>query len=75
MIGVGFCGLRIVIEVVFLGCKVVLLEKRDSFLRNNVFYLWLFFIIDFKNFGVKKFFGKFCVGVIDYISKDDDFIL
>ncbi|XP_056015343.1 protein-methionine sulfoxide oxidase mical3b-like isoform X5 [Ostrea edulis] len=68
VIGAGPCGLRTAIEAAFLGCKVVLVEKRDSFSRNNVLHLWPFLITDLKNLGAKKFFGKFCAGAIDHIS-------
>lgn len=57
IIGVGLCGLRMVIEVVLFGVYVVVIEKCDCFFCNNVFYLWLFLIVDLKNLGVKKFFG------------------
>jgi len=69
VIGAGPCGLRAAIELVLLGARVVLLEKRDSFSRNNVLHLWPFLITDLKNLGAKKFFGKFCAGAIDHISK------
>ncbi|KAG7275950.1 hypothetical protein CRUP_037241 [Coryphaenoides rupestris] len=36
IIGAGPCGLRTAIELGFLGAKVVLLEKRDAFSRNNL---------------------------------------
>ncbi|XP_062601308.1 protein-methionine sulfoxide oxidase mical3a-like [Saccostrea cucullata] len=68
VIGSGPCGLRTAIEAAFLGCKVVLVEKRDSFSRNNVLHLWPYLITDLKNLGAKKFFGKFCAGAIDHIS-------
>ena len=45
------------------------MEKRDRFSRNNVLHLWPFLISDLKNLGAKKFFGKFCAGAIDHISK------
>ncbi|KAK3096429.1 hypothetical protein FSP39_000031 [Pinctada imbricata] len=68
VIGGGPCGLRVAIEAAFLGCKVVVVEKRDSFSRNNVLHLWPYLITDLKNLGAKKFFGKFCAGAIDHIS-------
>ncbi|TNN49551.1 Protein-methionine sulfoxide oxidase mical3a [Liparis tanakae] len=52
----------------FLGAKVVLLEKRDAFSRNNVLHLWPFTIQDLRGLGAKKFYGKFCAGAIDHIS-------
>ncbi|XP_033740266.1 protein-methionine sulfoxide oxidase mical3b-like isoform X3 [Pecten maximus] len=68
VIGAGPCGLRTAIECALLGARVVLLEKRDSFSRNNVLHLWPYLITDLKNLGAKKFFGKFCAGAIDHIS-------
>nr|XP_015208646.1 PREDICTED: protein-methionine sulfoxide oxidase MICAL3 isoform X4 [Lepisosteus oculatus] len=68
IIGAGPCGLRTAIELGFLGAKVVLLEKRDAFSRNNVLHLWPFTIQDLRGLGAKKFYGKFCAGSIDHIS-------
>lgn len=69
IIGSGPCGLRTAIEVALLGGKAVVVEKRDRFSRNNVLHLWPFLITDLKNLGAKKFFGKFCAGSIEHISK------
>lgn len=69
IIGAGPCGLRTAIELAFLGAKVVLLEKRDAFSRNNVLHLWPFTIQDLRGLGAKKFYGKFCAGSIDHISE------
>lgn len=68
IIGAGPCGLRAAIEAQLLGSKVVVIEKRDRFSRNNVLHLWPFVIHDLRNLGAKKFFGKFCAGSIDHIS-------
>ncbi|KAF7707659.1 hypothetical protein HF521_018877 [Silurus meridionalis] len=68
IIGGGPCGLRTAIELALLGAKVVLIEKRDSFSRNNVLHLWPYTIHDLRNLGAKKFYGKFCAGAIDHIS-------
>ncbi|XP_061891729.1 F-actin-monooxygenase mical2b isoform X4 [Entelurus aequoreus] len=68
IIGGGPCGLRTAIELALLGCKVVVIEKRDSFSRNNVLHLWPFTIEDLRGLGAKKFYGKFCAGTIDHIS-------
>ncbi|XP_070406561.1 protein-methionine sulfoxide oxidase mical3a isoform X7 [Nothobranchius furzeri] len=68
IIGAGPCGLRTAIELAFLGAKVVVLEKRDAFSRNNVLHLWPFTIQDLRGLGAKKFYGKFCAGAIDHIS-------
>ena len=68
VIGAGPCGLRTAIEAQFLGAKVVVLEKRDRFSRNNVLHLWPYNIHDLRGLGAKKFYGKFCAGAIDHIS-------
>uniref|UniRef100_A0A4W4E8N5 FAD-binding domain-containing protein n=1 Tax=Electrophorus electricus TaxID=8005 RepID=A0A4W4E8N5_ELEEL len=69
IIGAGPCGLRTAVELSFLGARVVLVEKRDAFSRNNVLHLWPFTIHDLRSLGAKKFYGKFCAGAIDHISE------
>ncbi|XP_043943174.1 F-actin-monooxygenase MICAL3-like [Protopterus annectens] len=68
IIGAGPCGLRSAIELSILGSKVIIVEKRDAFSRNNVLHLWPFTIHDLRGLGAKKFYGKFCAGAIDHIS-------
>ncbi|XP_044125477.1 F-actin-monooxygenase MICAL2 isoform X2 [Bufo gargarizans] len=68
IIGGGPCGLRTAIELACLGAKVVVVEKRDTFSRNNVLHLWPYTIHDLRCLGAKKFYGKFCAGAIDHIS-------
>ncbi|XP_042693301.1 F-actin-monooxygenase MICAL1 isoform X1 [Centrocercus urophasianus] len=68
VVGAGPCGLRTAIELALLGARVVLLEKRDSFSRNNVLHLWPFTIHDLRALGAKKFYGRFCTGTLDHIS-------
>ncbi|XP_077569900.1 F-actin-monooxygenase mical2b isoform X5 [Stigmatopora nigra] len=68
IIGGGPCGLRTAIELALMGSKVVVIEKRDTFSRNNVLHLWPFTIHDLRGLGAKKFYGKFCAGAIDHIS-------
>lgn len=69
VIGSGPAGLRTAIELQLLGAsKVVVVEKRSRFSRNNVLHLWPFVIDDLKSLGAKKFYGKFCAGSIDHIS-------
>ncbi|XP_048042186.1 F-actin-monooxygenase mical2b isoform X7 [Megalobrama amblycephala] len=68
IIGGGPCGLRTAIELALLGAKVVVIEKRDTFSRNNVLHLWPYTIHDLRGLGAKKFYGKFCAGAIDHIS-------
>ena len=69
VIGGGPCGLRMAIECLLLGCRVVVVEKRRSYSRNNVLHLWPFTITDLKRLGAKKFYGKFCAGSLDHISE------
>ncbi|XP_029353530.1 F-actin-monooxygenase MICAL2 isoform X3 [Echeneis naucrates] len=68
VIGGGPCGLRTAIEFALMGAKVVVIEKRDSFSRNNVLHLWPYTIHDLRGLGAKQFHGKFCAGAIDHIS-------
>ena len=69
VIGAGPVGLRSAIEAALLGAKVDVVEKRDDFSRNNVLHLWPFLLTDLRNLGTKKFYGKFCSGDLDHISK------
>lgn len=69
VIGCGPIGLRTAIELALLGAQVVIVEKRKNFSRNNVLHLWPFLLSDFRSLGAKKFYGKFCSGAIDHISK------
>ena len=57
-----------VIFIFFTGAKVVVVEKRDRYSRNNVLHLWPYNIADLRGLGAKKFYGKFCAGSIDHIS-------
>ncbi|RCN36485.1 hypothetical protein ANCCAN_17639 [Ancylostoma caninum] len=68
VIGAGPCGLRAAIECALLGSRVVLVEQRDRFSRNNVLHLWEFVIQDLKSLGAKIFYPKFCTGSIEHIS-------
>ncbi|XP_034731789.1 F-actin-monooxygenase mical1 [Etheostoma cragini] len=68
VLGAGPCGLRTAIELSLLGAQVVVLEKRESFSRNNVLHLWPFTICDLIGLGAKKFYGRFCTGSLDHIS-------
>jgi len=69
VLGAGPCGLRTAIELALLGAQVVVLEKRESFSRNNVLHLWPYTISDLRGLGAKKFYGKFCTGSLDHISE------
>lgn len=75
MLGAGPCGLRTAIELALLGAHVVVLEKRDSFSRNNVLHLWPYTIYDLRGLAAKKFYGKFCTGALDHISMSTSTIL
>uniref|UniRef100_A0A4W4HKY3 FAD-binding domain-containing protein n=2 Tax=Electrophorus electricus TaxID=8005 RepID=A0A4W4HKY3_ELEEL len=68
VLGAGPCGLRTAVELALLGARVVLLDKRHSFSRNNVLHLWPYTIRDLRNLGAKKFYGRFCSGSLDHIS-------
>ena len=69
IIGAGPVGLRLAMECILLGAEVMVTEKRTTFSRNNVLHLWPFTIEDLRQLGAKKFYGKFCAGAIDHVSK------
>jgi len=68
VVGAGPVGLRTAIEAQLLGARVVLVERRPMFTRNNVLKLWKFLIDDLKSLGCKKFYGKFATGSINHIN-------
>jgi len=68
VVGAGPVGLRTAIEAQLLGARVVLIERRPRFTRNNVLKLWKFLLDDLKSLGVKKFYGKFATGSINHIN-------
>lgn len=68
IVGAGPCGLRTAIFTALLGAKTVVVEKRDSFSRNNVLHLWPFTIEDLRGLGAKVFNGQFCSGAVDHVS-------
>jgi hypothetical protein len=68
VVGAGPVGLRSAIEVQLLGARVVVVERRPKFTRNNVLKLWKFLIDDLKSLGAKKFYGKFATGSINHIN-------
>lgn len=70
VVGAGPCGLRAAVELALLGARVVLVEKRTKFSRHNVLHLWPFTIHDLRALGAKKFYGRFCTGTLDHISKN-----
>ena len=69
IVGAGPVGLRLAIDCILLGSEVIVIEKRNTFSRNNVLHLWPFTIDDLRQLGAKKFYGKFCAGAIDHISE------
>ena len=69
IVGAGPIGLRQAIDCLLLGTEVIVVEKRNTFSRNNVLHLWPCTIEDLRQLGAKKFYGKFCAGAIDHISK------
>ncbi|KAM3872130.1 F-actin-monooxygenase mical1 [Diretmus argenteus] len=68
VLGAGPCGLRTAIELSLLGAQVLVVEKRETFSRNNVLHLWPYTIYDLRGLAAKKFYGKFCTGALDHIS-------
>lgn len=69
IIGAGPVGLRAAVEGALLGAHVDVVEKRNTFTRNNVVHLLPFVVQDLKGIGVKHFYSKFCCSSISHISK------
>lgn len=69
IIGAGPVGLRYAIELALLGANVTVIEKRDSFSRNNMLKLWKSAARDLiHNLQIKKFYPKFNTGEVEHIS-------
>lgn len=50
VVGGGPVGIRGAIEMTLLGARVLLVEKREYFSRNNILHLWPYLIDDLKVF-------------------------
>lgn len=70
VVGGGPVGLRTAIEGIMLGAEVDVVEKRESFTRNNVVHLWPFVVEDLKGLGAKHFHSKFCSGSIHHAGNE-----
>lgn len=68
VVGAGPCGLRAAIELAFLGFRVTVVEKRDTFSRNSILQLWTFLVEDLKSIGFRVLFPKFGVSERNHIS-------
>jgi len=68
VIGCGPCGLRMAMELQFLGAETTLLETRPYFDRNNVIKLWTFVMEDLKSLGAKKLCPQMGIGSVNHIS-------
>lgn len=56
-------GLRTAIELAYLGAKVVVVEKRDTFSRWPLLHSGLSPSHDLREAWGQKFYGKFCAGI------------
>ena len=68
VIGAGPCGLRMAIELLFLGVNVTVIEARPYFDRNNVIKLWHFVMEDLKTLGAKKIYPQLGTGSVNHVS-------
>lgn len=55
-------------QAALLGARVVVLEKRLLFIRNNLLHVWDSSIRDLRNIGAKFFYGQFAIGGIKYVA-------
>lgn len=68
VVGAGPCGLRAAIELVFLGFRVVVVEKRNTFSRNSVLQVWTFLVDDLKSLGFRELYPKFGLSDRNHVS-------
>eukprot|EP01125_Pyxidicula_operculata_P021805 TRINITY_DN8659_c0_g1_i1.p1 TRINITY_DN8659_c0_g1~~TRINITY_DN8659_c0_g1_i1.p1 ORF type:complete len:685 (-),score=154.97 TRINITY_DN8659_c0_g1_i1:46-2070(-) len=68
VIGAGPGGLTTAIECAMMGSSVLVLEKRDYMIRNNILHLWPFTMDYLKRINAKTFYSKFGTGGIDHIG-------
>ena len=66
--GGGPCGLRMAVEMQYLGAKTTVIESRPYMDRNNVIKLWSFVMEDLKGLGAKKLYSQFGNGSVNHIS-------
>ena len=66
--GAGPCGLRLAMEMQFLGARTTLIEARHTMDRNNVIKLWTFVMDDLKSLGAKKLYPGLGNGSVNHIS-------
>lgn len=63
IVGAGIAGLRAAIELKLMGwSRVVVLDQRKEWTRNNVLELWPFQVNDLIGLGIKNAWGGFGVG-------------
>lgn len=67
-VGAGPAGLRAAVEARFFRSTVKVVEKRNSFTRNNVLHLWPWTMTDLRKIGVKQVFSRFGTGGIDHVA-------
>ena len=65
--GAGPCGLRMAVEMQYLGAKTTVIESRPYMDRNNVIKLWGFVMEDLKGLGAKKLYSQFGNGSVNHI--------
>ncbi|KRX89412.1 Protein-methionine sulfoxide oxidase MICAL2 [Trichinella pseudospiralis] len=70
VVGAGLCGLRLAIECAFLGAKVIVLEKREAFVRNSLLPLRPYAKEDLKNLGANILYPKLSIGYTTNITSD-----
>ena len=60
VVGAGIGGLRVACELALLGVRVVVVEKRTTFSRNNVLHLWSHVVADVQALGAAFWVPGFC---------------
>jgi len=68
IVGGGPAGLITAIETKLHGGNPIVIEKRNSFTRNNVVLLWDYTVDYLKSLGAKIIFRRFCSGGLHHIG-------
>ncbi len=68
VVGAGIGGLRVACELALLGVRVVVVEKRTAFTRNNVLHLWSHVVADVQALGAAFWVPGFCKGNIHHCA-------
>lgn len=68
VLGAGPAGLLTAIEASLAGASVLLVDRRDTFSRNNVLHIWPYLVTLLRALGVKVFEPSLGTGEVNHIA-------